>query len=144
GQRHVVLLGVVAEQRQAQPALALEGAVARAAVAAGPAEQAHDVALEVHLFDGAAVGQRDGGVGREGWEQAGGEGEAGAEAGEAGSVHSAVLLAGALASRWGGRCRWAPPPGGGGWRVVQVWQAGVQRAASGGRRRPRPQRATTN
>src|SRR5439155_7144271 len=55
----VIALRLEAEQRQAEAALALEGAVAAAAVAAGPAEQAHDVALEIDFVDRRAVRGRD-------------------------------------------------------------------------------------
>ena len=65
GEGEVVLLRVVAEQRQAEAALALERAVAGAGVAAHAAEQAHDVPLEIDLLDTLAVGQFDvGGVRR--------------------------------------------------------------------------------
>jgi hypothetical protein len=58
-QGRVVLLGVVAEQRQAEAALPLKGAVAAGAIAAHAAEQAHDVPLEVNFFDLGPVRQRD-------------------------------------------------------------------------------------
>ena len=48
-QGEVVLLRRMAEQRQPQAALALEGAVAGARGASRAAEQRCDVALEVHL-----------------------------------------------------------------------------------------------
>src|SRR5262249_10705953 len=69
-------------------ALALEGAVARAAVAAHAPEQAHDVALEIDLAHHAAVGQLDlGGAGRAREEEGGGEDDAGSC--EAGGGHAA-------------------------------------------------------
>lgn len=48
----MVLLGIVAEQRQPEASLALERAVARARGAAQLAEQAHDVPLEIDLVVG--------------------------------------------------------------------------------------------
>ena len=59
GQGQVILLRVVAEQRQTQTALALEGAVTGAGSTAGSAQDAHDVALEVHRGQRPAVGQLD-------------------------------------------------------------------------------------
>jgi hypothetical protein len=53
----VVLLPARAEQRQAEAALALEGAVARAGVAAQVAEQGDDMALEGHLAQCLAIGK---------------------------------------------------------------------------------------
>src|SRR5450759_3924268 len=84
--------GVVAEERQAQAALALEGAVAGAGVAAHAAEQAHDVALEIDFLYRSAAGQTH--LGANG---AGGESEyrngkkGGPEAGQADGLHPTIL-----------------------------------------------------
>src|SRR5262249_34588239 len=92
GEGGVVLFRVVAEERQAQAAPALEGAVAGARVAAGAAEEADDVPLEIDLLDGAAVGQWHDGAGvSSGEDEEGERGGGGPEAGDAGSMHSAIL-----------------------------------------------------
>src|SRR5262249_14152160 len=57
GQGGIGLAGVVAEQRQAESALALEGAVAGAGVTAHATEEAHDMALEVHIAEGGSPRQ---------------------------------------------------------------------------------------
>src|SRR5262245_55439592 len=46
----VILLGVVAEQREAEAILALKGAMARARIAARPAKQTDDMPLEVDFL----------------------------------------------------------------------------------------------
>src|SRR5262249_53485556 len=61
GQVQVILVGGVAKERKLKTPLALERAMAGAAVATHAAEQAHDVALEIDLFQFAAGGQLDGG-----------------------------------------------------------------------------------
>ncbi len=83
GEGVVVLFGVVAEQGQAEAALALEGAVAGAGVAAHAAEHAHDVALEIDLLHGRAAGQLDLGAGGAGDETE----DAGGQEGDAESGH---------------------------------------------------------
>ena len=57
-ERVMILGGVVAEQRELEVALPLKRAVARPGRAAHSAEDAHDVPLEIHLFDRGAAGQR--------------------------------------------------------------------------------------
>jgi len=89
-QGRVVLAGVVAEQRQLQPALALEGTVAGAGRAPHAAEQAHDVALEINVFDASALRERDGGGGEGRDRQGGGQGQNDPRAGEV-YTHSANL-----------------------------------------------------
>src|SRR5262249_31054852 len=59
GQGAEVLPGVVPEQRQPQPTLALERAVASPAVAAVLAQQTGHVALEVDSGDDRRVGEAD-------------------------------------------------------------------------------------
>src|SRR5262249_13267560 len=59
GDRMVVLAGLMAEQLQPDAALALERALAGGGVAAGPAEHAHDVALEIDPLELAPAGQAD-------------------------------------------------------------------------------------
>src|SRR5207244_1666237 len=90
GEGGVVLLRVVAEQGEAEAALALERAVAGTAVAAHAAEQAHDVPLEVDLVDCAAVGKFDGGSGSGDWGEENEESAGGQEQATAGGswVHS--------------------------------------------------------
>ena len=62
GECKVILFGVVAEQREAQAALALEGAVTRTGIAPHAAQQAHDVPLEIDFLHGPAAGQLDVGM----------------------------------------------------------------------------------
>src|SRR5205807_8656640 len=50
-QSQIVLLGIVAEQRQPEAAASLERAVARTGVASHAAEEAHDVPLKIHLLN---------------------------------------------------------------------------------------------
>src|SRR5262249_50258006 len=91
----VILLRVVAEEREPEAAFALEGAVAGAAVAAHPAEQAHDVAFEVHLVDDGAIGQNDGRTAqRRNCQDEGGGDEGAAESDHTGRRHSSILLIG--------------------------------------------------
>src|SRR5205823_1222512 len=49
GQGQVILLGVVAEQGEAEAAFALEGTMAGTGVTAGPAKQAHNMAFKIDL-----------------------------------------------------------------------------------------------
>src|SRR6266511_4232547 len=84
---------VVAEERQAEAAFALERAVARPGVAAHAAEQAHDVALEVHFVQRLVVGQANSTMRcRGGAEQSCQRASAhNSEAGKCGSGHSLIL-----------------------------------------------------
>ena len=60
--RDEILFGFVAEQRQTEAAFALKRAVARAAVAARATQDAHDVPLEIDIFQASSVRQIDGGA----------------------------------------------------------------------------------
>jgi hypothetical protein len=53
-----ILIGLVAEQREPEAAFAAEGPVARSGVTSGPAEQAHDVTLEIDGGDFLATVKR--------------------------------------------------------------------------------------
>src|SRR5207253_3214408 len=90
----VIQLRFVAEQGQAETALALERAVTRAGVATLTAEQAHDMALKVNLVERAVAGNLDrGGTGRRtghGSDQA--QTEQNCESGHAAGKHSSILL----------------------------------------------------
>src|SRR5262249_27359106 len=63
GESEVVLLRVVAEERETEAAFPLEGTVTRTGVAPHAAEHPHDVSLEVDLLQTAAIGKRNGGRG---------------------------------------------------------------------------------